>query len=703
MNILFLDTETRSSAKINQGVYRYCEDKYFDVLLLTWAIDNEDVECWQPLTEPMPSRLKEALQSENFIYVMHNSSFDRRVIKFKWGIDLPIARIHDTMVQALCHGLPAGLDMLGRVFSLGEQAKMEEGKSLIRFFSSPIVGKQMLEPVFRKPEDNLDKWKVFCEYAVRDVIAMRELYNRMPKINYPKGKEHYIWQYDQLMNDRGMLVDLEMARGAVEISEIEKKALKDKASTLTHGKVQSASQTAAFKSYLNEAMNANLPDLKTSTLNDMLNNPDIDKNLREAISIRIETSRNASAKYKRLIECADENERLHDTIQFMGASRTGRDAGRIFQPQNLPRTTMWGEHEGEALTQAIESDIESTKSRVLHLIHDKPLDVLGNLLRSVVYAPSGSKFCVADLSNIEGRSLVWLANEDWKLDYFRRYDNGNIPFDNYVAAYAKAMNVDPSEVGKYERQIGKVMELGLGYGGGVAAFLTFAAVYRLDITALAHAVKDTASPSGWNEAADKYEWAKDNGFHGGLEHLEFTACEYLKTQWRLAHPRVVRFWKGLDTAFRNALMFPKTVVEVDGSDGKLKMFAQKGWLMVRLPSGRCLCYLSPKISESGELSFMGVDGLTKKFQRIKTYSGKLAENVTSATARDVMFHRIPEIEQDGFKIIMRVHDELVAECDDDDYHTHLRLAEHMSRPHSWCMDLPLAAAGFSGYRYRGKD
>lgn len=702
MNILYLDTETRSGTKIGQGTFRYCEDAHFDVILFTWAIGDEPVNCWEPLTEPMPKRLEGALLADDFIYVIHNSPFDRRVLNFKFGIDLPTSRIHDTMVQALAHGLPGGLGALSAIFKLGDSAKMDEGKGLIRTFCNPRATRTAAIQ-FVAPQEQPEKWDLFRRYAIRDVEAMRELYKRMPKLNYPQGKEHEIWQFDQRMNDRGLPVDVEMAAGAIAISDEEKELLKRKTKDITGGEVESASQTEAFRAFLNTELNANLPNLRTSTLSTVLENPDLDANLREALSLRVEMARNAAAKYKKLIQCTDSAGRLHDTIQFLGASRTGRDAGRIFQPQNLPRTTMWGEYEGEELVAAIMRDIEHTKAGSLGLVYDKPLDVLGNLIRSVIYAEPGKRLCVADLSNIEGRSLVWLANEDWKVQYFRDYDAGHIRFDNYVAAYARAMNVDPSEVTKMQRQIGKVMELGLGYGGGVAAFLTFAAVYRLDISALARAVEETAESDAWGEARDKYTWAKSNGYHAGLEHLEYTACEYLKSQWRAAHPNCVKFWAQLEDTFRTALEYPKTVIPVDVTGGKIKMYAQKGWLLLRLPSGRSLCYFSPRIEADGQISFMGVDGFTKKFQRIKTYGGKLSENATSATARDVMFRRLPDIEADGFGVIMRVHDEIVAECEDADYWTHERLAAHMSTPHDWCSDLPLAAAGFTGYRYRGKD
>jgi len=624
------------------------------------------------------------------------------VLAKAFDIALPVARIHDTMVQALAHGMPGALGALSEIFQLGSQSKMGEGKNLIPKFCVPRRLKSG-ETQFNEAKDHQEEWDLFCKYAVRDVEAMRLLYKKMPKHNYPNGHEHLIWQYDQEMNDRGMLVDVEMAKGAIWVAEKVKADLRKQSTALTSGAVASASQTAAFLEYLNKEMGANLPNLKTSTLEKVLENPDASPVLKEAVGLRIEMGRNAAAKYKRLVACVDDNDRLHDTIQFLGAARTGRDGGRTFQPQNLPRTTMWGDLEGEHLIAAINACVEETKARALPLIYEKPLDVLGNLLRSAIIAPRGSKFAVADLSNIEGRSLVWLANEEWKLEYFRDFDAGRVRFDNYVAAYAKAMNLDPAEVTKAMRQIGKVMELGLGYGGGVAAFLSFAAVYRLDIMKLAQAVAEVAEPYAYAEAKDRYSWAKKNGFHAGLTEFEYAACEYLKSQWRVAHPRVCRFWKGLDEAFRNAINYPKTIFPVDGTNGKVKMYGQKGWVIIRLPSGRFLNYFSPRIEPNGELSFMGIDGFTKKWSRIKTYAGKLSENVTSATARDVMFHRIPDIEAAGYHIIMRVHDELVAECPDLPEYNHDRLAEFMSTPHSWCSDLPLAAAGFTGYRYRGKD
>lgn len=699
---LYLDTETRSGVNINQsGVYRYINDEYFGVLLFTWAINDDPVQCWEVAKEPMPARLHQALTDPNFIYVIHNSAFDRRVIHKAFGIHLPTERIHDVMVQAYAHGFAGSLDTLSQIFKLGDKAKMKEGKQLIATFCSSKS--RETQKYFLTEEDDPIKWHTFRQYAIRDTEAMRELYKILPKTNYPNGKEFIIWQYDQKMADRGMLMDTELAQSAIEIAKEEHARMRKDMQSQSDGKVQSATQTQAVLKYIEEDFQIVLPNLRQATIEQMLINPELPFALREILSLRTEASRSAHTKYRKILDCVDESGRLHDTIQFMGASRTGRDGGRVFQPQNLPRTTMWGNLEGKELLDEIDTAIIETKNRALPLLYSRPLDVLGNLLRSSVIAPSGKKIIAADLSNIEGRSLVWLANEEWKLDFFRKYDKGEIRFDNYIAAYGKAMNIDPSEVTKLQRQIGKVMELGLGYAGGVAAFLTFAAVYRLDIHQLALAVAEVAEPAAYADAKSKYQWAKEKGFHAGLSEFDYTACEYLKTQWRKAHPNVVQLWNGLAEAFRNAIQYPRTIFTVDGSQGKLKMYGQKGWAMIRLPSGRVLNYFDPRIEKDGSLSFMGVDGITKQWARIRTYSGKLCENVTSATARDVMFHRIPDIEQSGYEIIMRVHDEIVAQAPDEERFNHQDLSRLMSMPHDWCKDLPLAAAGFTGYRYRGKD
>lgn len=692
--ILYLDTETRSDVNLKKhGVHRYSKGEKFNVILMSWAIDDEPARVWDRANDGdkgMPKRLREALDDGSVTVVMHNSGFDRVVMKANGLADLPTDRIVDTMTMALAHGLPASLDMLGKALGLPEDMlKMDEGARLIRLFCSPRP-----DGFFNTKQSHPEDWELFCQYAEMDIVAMRACYRRMPKVNYPK-LEHHLWRIDQQINDRGIPVDVELAEAAVREAEIERERLKGLTAETTNGAVAAATQRDKLLKYLADEHGIFLPDLQSATLERRLQEPDLPAPVRELIENRLQASQNAASKYRTIIGHNDEG-RLKNTLQMYGASRTGRDAGRVFQPQNLKRPTMWHGLEGAELDAAIELDVQGIKDGIVTFLHpDSVMEVLGNCVRSVIAAPAGRKLVQADLSNIEGRGLIWLADESWKIQYFHDFDAGKIKFDNYVAAYARAMNVPAESVTKDQRQIGKVMELGLGYGGGVAAFLTFADVYNLNISELARSVHSTADRV-MAECVAKYDWAVENKYHAGLPQFEYAACEYLKTKWREAHPKTVQFWKDLEDAFRSATNIP----DQDFVVGKLVFRRRSGWLTIRLPSGRMLVYANPKISDDGTLSFMGVDGYTKRWQRIKTYGGKLSENTTSATARDILLHRMPDIEAAGYKIIMRVHDEFVTETPDTDRFTAEGLAEIMTRPYDWTKGLPLAAAGFEAKRYR---
>lgn len=373
-----------------------------------------------------------------------------------------------------------------------------------------------------------------------------------------------------------------------------------------------------------------------------------------------------------------------------------RDAGRVFQHQNLMRPTMWREFENDddLMAKAIEEVVHEIKIGAAPFIYSNLVEVLGNCIRSVIVAREGTMLHVADLSNIEGRGLVWLAGEEWKVQYFRDFDAGKVRYDNYVAAYAKAMNVDPATVDKSMRNIGKVMELALGYEGGVAAFLTFVAVYNLDLHELANAVWLTGDQDQLRDCERKHAWAKENGYHAGLDAYHYAACEYLKQRWRDGHPKTVKFWADLKRGFRLATQREGAVINV----GEHIKFLRKGdYLRMRLPSGKSLTYLRP-FTNGDNIGFYGVNQYTRKFGRIYTHGGKLAENATSGTARDVLFRNIPRVEAEGFDMVFRVHDELVAEAPIG--YDGPPLAELISTNHSWCADLPLAAEGFITDRYR---
>jgi DNA polymerase len=336
------------------------------------------------------------------------------------------------------------------------------------------------------------------------------------------------------------------------------------------------------------------------------------------------------------------------------------------------------------------------KAGCADLIFPNVMKLTSSTIRGCIIAPPGKKLAVADLSNIEGRGLAWLAEEKWKLQAFRDFDAG-IGHDLYKLAYAKAFRVSPESVVHDQRQIGKVMELMLGYGGGVGAFITGAATYGFDIEEMAENAWDYLPGEQVHEAEGFLEWVnKKRMSRFGLSDRAFLVCDVFKRLWRAAHPRTASFWGELEAAVRQAINNRGNTFECR----KLRVRRDGAWLRIVLPSGRALCYPFPKISDEGEISYMGMNQYTRKWSRIKTYGGKLAENVTQAFARDVMYYNMPAIEDAGFELLLSVHDEDITQCPDTERFTATQLSSIMSTVPAWCKGLPLAAAGFESYRYR---
>lgn len=342
------------------------------------------------------------------------------------------------------------------------------------------------------------------------------------------------------------------------------------------------------------------------------------------------------------------------------------------------------------------------------------MQLISSAVRGCIVAPPGKKLVISDLSNIEGRMLAWLAGEEWKLQAFRDFDaslvvdaqgrpvlskKGKRQFtrpDLYVVAYAAAFGVNVLDVTADQRQIGKVMELMLGYEGGVGAFLTGAATYGFDIEELAVTAYSTIPPHILAEAEGFYEWTikqKRNTF--GLSEKAFVVCDSLKRMWREAHPRIASMWKELEGTCIEAVQNPGTTYTCR----KFKVRRDGAWLRVGLPSGRALCYPQPKVEDS-KLSYMGMNQYSRQWSRLATYGGKLAENATQAAARDVLAENMPMIDSTGYEIVLSVHDELITETPDTDEYSAAYLSEMMSTVPDWAEGLPLAAAGFETYRYK---
>ena len=677
---IYCDLETLSPVPIEYGTHRYAEEA--KVLLWGYALEGQPAKVWD-LTEgsPRPEEIQIALE-DDYTFVWHNGAmFDAIVLQHALDIYLPLDKIDDTMVKAYSHGLPGSLAALCEIFKLpSDKAKDKDGRRLVRKFCIPNADGTVCNAK-TDPED----WERFKEYCRLDVEALQEVDKRLPNWNWQE-RDRRFFEIDQTINRRGMLIDRELAQDCVALAADMQKKNELRAQALTGGELESARQRDMLLKHILNNYGVDLPDLTKSTIERRLNDPDLPCEVKELLAVRLSSTRSSVLKYKALINSLSEDSRLRGTLQFRGAGRTGRYAGRLFQVQNLPRPS---------LSQAeIEAGIEAIKGGWVDMVYEDPGELMSSSLRSVIVAPWDKKLVVADLSNIEGRMLAWLAGEEWKLEAFRQFDAGNGP-DLYKATYGRTFGVKAEDVTKPQRQIGKVLELAMGYQGGVGAFLTFASVYGVDLNDLAKHTYEAIDPQYLSEAQDAYPWFKEKGLTHGLAEKTFIACEAIKRAWRAAHPAICRFWSDTESAAIAAIN--------DGGAhraGKV-IFDRKGaWLRMRLPSGRFVCYPGARLPEddSCTFKFLGVNQYTRKWGLIKTYGGKCVENATQAAACDILVEAMEPIENAGFEIIASIHDEFITQAPKDK--TVDELEQLMSNPPSWAPDLPLAAAGFESNRYR---
>lgn len=593
---LFVDTETFCETPIAHGTHRYAEDA--EVMILAWAqddplmgelpptvedlTDDDGVGHWGRRSEAFDAALQLTLDTGGKV-VMHNSGFDRTVLRHQ-GTTIEPDRVHDTMVQAFCHGLPGGLGPLSTIFKLGEDSKHEGGKDLILLFCKPRPKNQKLRRATKNTHP--EEWERFVAYAGGDITSMRALRRKLPNWNYPgqagsnQLTEYDTWVLDQRVNDRGFAVDLDLAEAAIDLFARVKKRNDDYVEETTYGDVTSANQRQKLLEHLLSFYGVSLPDMTKSTLERRIEDPNIPEVVKELLRARLDTAVASVSKYKALMRSVSADGRLRGTIQFCGASRTGRDAGRIFQPQNLVRPD-------KAEARAVDEWIEAIKTGAGDLILPNAARASAVALRGAIVAGEGKKLVVADLSNIEGRVLAWLAGEKWKLEAFRDYDAG-VGHDLYKIGAGRILGKKPDVVSDDERQVmGKVPELALGFQGAVGAFATMAALYGLD--------------------------------------LEEQRVKEIVYSWREANPNIQQLWRDMEEAAREAtLSTGKTTYA-----GKIAFNRWKEWLRMQLPSGRVLCYCQPaivahpKFEGSTSLSYLGVNSYTRKWERIHTYGGKL--------------------------------------------------------------------------------
>lgn len=701
--MIWLDDETYSSEPITNGTHKYAEGA--EILIRALALDDGAVQIrdltpggqyWTLVGDDIePSKcgltddLNAALESDGEVWA-HNSHFDRTVERHA-GLDIPLHRWRDTMVQALAHSLPGALGNLCEVLRVPtDKAKDKAGKQLIQLFCKPPGANLKRGRATR--ETHPAEWKRFLIYAGLDIMAMRECHKRMPKWNYPaNAQELALWQLDQRINDRGMYMDTELAAAAVRAVGLAQVELKRRTVDLTNGEVESSTKRDAMLEHVLAEYGVDLPDLQKSTIERRAQDPDLPEGLRELLRIRLQASSTSTSKYNTLLKSVSSDGRLRGTKQYCGAFRTGRWAGRLFQPDNLPRPVLKQDE--------IDAGIEALKADCAGLLFDNVMELTSSAIRGCIVAPPGKKLVVADLSNIEGRVLAWLAGEKWKLKAFADYDTGT-GHDLYKLAYAKAFGVAPEDVDKQMRQIGKVMELALGYAGGVGAFLTFAAAYGIDLEVLAEQAFRSIPQHVMAQANIMFEWhrdkkKKDPAGATGLSKQAWLVCESFKLAWREAHPATVALWNDLEATVRQAIDVPGKTFQCRA----LKVRRDGKWLRIGLPSGRVLCYPSPEIVDD-TVTYMGNNQYTRKWERLRTYSGKLAENVVQAIARDVLGGAMHPVEDAGYEIVLHVHDELVTEAPDTDNYNAEGLSALLAANPPWAPDMPLAAAGFEAYRYK---
>lgn len=731
MSYLYLDFETFSEADLKKvGSYAYAEHPSTEVLICTYAFDDEPVQVWDCTDgSDMPGDLHRTLRrlvkpNSRIKMVWHNGSmFDRLIMKHCWGFDIPVSSTIDTMIWAFRHALPGSLDALCEVLGVSaDNAKDKRGKALIQRFSKPTPKNYKIRRY--TAETHPDEWALFIKYAVSDITAMREVFHKLPRWGNSEFEDRVL-ELDQLINDRGFKVDVALAEAAIEAVEKHKAQLQEEAQRKYGGSLTGKD----FLPILRELAPAHrIHNAQKSTLNDLLADDDLPDDARTIIEMRLGAASTASTKYNPLLLGRSSDDRRRGCLQYGGAKRTLRWAGKGFQPQNLAR----GYYHDDELDKGIAALLKGRAHRRFDVAK-----LTASTVRSCIIPEAGHKFVVADYSNVEGRGLAWLAGEETALDTFRA------GLDIYCVTAGKMFGMDPDDIKKNFkeiRQIGKACELGLGYEGGVGAFVTFAKNLGLDLIEMAKTMDGTFPDHIWAATARGYEWAriqeakrpphpgeKDDRPSYILDKKVWRTCDAIKRMWRESHPETVAFWRdlkdGILAAVRNpgrefwagahlrrngerAIRIWRTV-EFDSSGRKVPGW----WLCMELPSGRILSYpgigvsVTKETDEDGRVNtnvrikYQGENQLTRQWTTLYTHGGKACENIVQALCRDLLAYAMIKVEDGGYPIVLSVHDELVCETPDTPEYSVAELERLMCALPEWAEGFPLVAEGAEMKRY----
>ena len=654
INMITIDIETKSDKDISKcGVYAYTDTPYFDILLFAYSIDGQPVQVVDMANgEEIPENVLAALVDENVIKMAFNVNFERVCLsKYlrknypqyfqSYSIDedtvgdfLNPESWHCSMIHARTLGLPSSLAEVGKVLGI-EQQKMTEGKALIKFFCVPYDTIDGV-PQFHSPTDYPDKWEIFKAYNKRDVEAELEIDRKLLRFPVPDflWKEFYL---DQEINDRGILVDMQLADKAINLDAKAKEELTAEVQKLTG--VENPNSVYQLLDWL-ETQGYKSDSLGKTQVLELIKTAK--EPVKSVLQMRLQLSKSSVKKYTAMKNTACSDNRARGMFSFYGASRTGRWAGRNVQLQNLPQNHL------PDLTEAREL-VKYSSFEDIQMLYDDVPDTLSQLIRTAFIPRQGMKFIVADFSAIEARVIAWLAGEEWRMKAFA---NGE---DIYCASASKMFGVPVVKHGEngHLRQKGKISELACGFGGSVGAMKAM----------------------------------------GGAE-MSDAELKQLVTDWRTASPHIVQLWWDVENAAIKAVR-DKTETETHG----IHFSYESGFLFIKLLSGRRLAYVKPRIGENrfggDSITYEGI-GTGRKWERLETYSGKLVENIVQATARDLLFYSMQTLSQHF--IVGHIHDEMIIECPKG---TKLdEICQQMARTPDWAKGLLLRADGYECSFYK---
>jgi DNA polymerase bacteriophage-type len=648
MRIFSIDIETYSSVDLAKcGVYRYAKSDDFEILLFAYAFDNDEVRVIDLKSkEKLPKEALNALTDPNILKTAFNANFERTCISAYFNIELPPEQWSCTEVLSLSLGLPASLEEAAKYLNLSE-LKLTEGKELIRYFCLPRkTSKSNNKKAGNLPENDVDKWERFKSYCKRDVEVERAIRERLKDYTI-SDREQRFWCLDQRINDRGVSIDSNLIKNAIAFTESYQENLKMEAIRLTG--VKNPKSVSQLRKWLLQAGGIETQSLTKEKVQDLLKTSPAD-NIKRVLEIRQEISKTSIKKYEAMERAVGNDEKIRGLLQFYGASRTGRWAGRLVQVQNLPQNKI----KDLGLARSL---LKEGKYETLEMLFESPPDILSQLIRTSFIPSKGCRFIVADFSAIEARILAWLSGERWRLEVFSTH--GKV----YEASAARMFKVPIESIGKGDplRQKGKIAELALGYQGGKGALITMGA----------HKM--------------------------GLEDKDLLE---IVSAWRNANPSIVRLWRDVESSAIKAVREKKAVKLHHG----IEFVFDKGVLFITLPSGRNLCYLKPliEIDETfmkPSLTYEGAKQGIKQWGRQKTYEGKLVENIIQAIARDCLCEAMTNLDKAGYSTVMHVHDEVVLDVPNG-FGSIEEVQSIMAREIPWAKGLKLQAEAFEGDYYR---